>query len=221
MANIRAKFEKKGFDERAYKRCFSKHQQEYIRTKLRCTLLYQQGNSAQQVAQALDLCVTTTRTYLNLYIEQGFEALCRKVVRPHKTMLTPEQQQAFKQFLLTKRPCDVGLEGNIWTGKQLRAYLKATYQVTYHSGISDLLERLNLSHQKAHADYGNADESQQKAFVDNLKDTLLQANEKRAVVKFDAFSICEKPGTAYAWAEKNTRPRVVTNEKKEPAPMAF
>lgn len=113
----------------------------------------------------------------------------------------------------------MGLAGNLWTGNLLQAYLKNTYQVAYKSGIYDLLERLQLSHQKAHADYGNAEESEQVAFVAQLKDTLLQANQKRAVVKFDEFSICEKPSTSYAWAEKNTRPRLVTNEKKERAPL--
>lgn len=66
MANIRAKFEQKGFDEAAYKRFFSRHQAEYIRRKLRTVLLYQQGKSVQQVAQLLDISEASTRTYLHL-----------------------------------------------------------------------------------------------------------------------------------------------------------
>jgi hypothetical protein len=94
----------------------------------------------------------------------------------------------------------VGLEGNIWTGTLMRQYLKNTYDVTYKSGIYDLLERLELSHQKAHADYGNAKEEDQIAFINELKDTLLQADDKTAVVKFDEFSVSTKTSTYYGWA---------------------
>ena len=218
MANIRTKFAQAGFDAQQYQRYFSRHQLEYIRRKLRTICLYAQGHSVREVAQLLTISEASTRTYLNRYLNGGFAGLCERVKRPQKSLLTPEQQAAFKEVLLNRHPSEVGLEGNLWTGKLLRAYLKNTYQVEYNSGIYDLLERLNLSHQKAHADYGNARESDQIAFVNKLKDTLLQANEKRAVVKFDEFSICEKPSTYYAWAEKNTRPRVLTNEKKERAP---
>jgi transposase len=66
--------------------------------------------------------------------------------------LTLAQQAAFKSTLLTSCPQDHGLEGRIWTGTTMKAYLYNTYQVAYTSGIYDLLERLNLSDQKAHAD---------------------------------------------------------------------
>ncbi|MBK8442380.1 MAG: winged helix-turn-helix domain-containing protein [Sphingobacteriales bacterium] len=95
----------------------------------------------------------------------------------------------------------------------MKAYLKATYGVVYKSGIYDLLERLNLSHQKAHFDYGNADKDKQKAFVTDLKEQLLVADDTTAVLMYDEFSISERPTSYYGWAEKNTRPLVVTNEK--------
>jgi hypothetical protein len=93
----------------------------------------------------------------------------------------------------------------------MRNYLKNSYGIVYKSGIYDLLARLNLSHQKAHADYAKSDE--QIAFLDELKNTLLNADKKRAVVKFDEFSVCEKPTPHYGWAEKNTHPKRMTNQK--------
>lgn len=50
---------------------------------------------------------------------------------------------------------------------------------------------------------------------------LLQADEQRAVLMFDEFSVCEKPSSYYGWAEKNTRPKVLTDEKKEPEATDF
>lgn len=40
------------------------------------------------------------------------------------------------------------------------------------SRIYEILDELNLSHQKAHRDYANADEEQQNIFVLNLKKNL-------------------------------------------------
>lgn len=51
--------------------------------------------------------------------------------------------------------------------------------------------------------------------MEDLKTTLINANEKTAVVKFDEFSVCKKPSSYYGWAEKNTRPKFVTDEKNE------
>ena len=163
----------------------------------------------------------SVRTYINIYIEGGFEELCKKVKRPQSSLLTETQSLEFKTVLLSKRPSEVGLTGNIWTGQIMCDYLRKTYNVIYKLGIYDLLERLNLSHQKAHADYGNAKVEEQKAFIADLKQTLLQANSKTAVIKFDEFSVCEKPSSYYGWAEKNTRPKFKTNEKKERAQTDF
>lgn len=221
MGYKRIKFDQKGFDEKAYKRFFHQKQAAYIRTKLRSIQLYHQGKEFEAIAETLNIHHQSVRKYINIYIASGFEGLCQEVVRPQGSLLSPEQSAKFKEILLSKRPCEVGFQGNIWTGELMCQYLKETYQVVYKSGIYDLLERLNLSHQKAHADYDNAKLSEQKAFIEDLKDTLLKADGKTAIVKFDEFSVCEKPSSYYGWAEKNTRPKVVTNEKKEDEPMDY
>lgn len=221
MGYKRVKFEQKGFDENEYEKYFHYKQAEYIRSKLRCILLYYQGKEYEYISSALSLHPQSVRKYVNIYLSGGFEQLCKEVIRPQDSRLTNQQCTAFKEVLLTKRPCEVDLEGNIWTGKIMCQYLKKTYEVDYKSGIYDLLERLNLSHQKAHADYGNAKASEQIAFMEDLKTTILEADEKTALVKFDEFSVCEKPSSYYGWAEKNTRPKLVTDEKKGHEPMAY
>ena len=132
--------------------------------------------------------------------------------------LTKEQLSAFKTVLLTRRPVEEGLEGNIWTGQQMRQFLLARYGVAYKSGIYDLLERLGLSHQRAHADYGNASAADQRQFLEDFRHMLNAADAEHAVLSFDEFSIGAIPTPHYGWAEKNTRPKVVTDEEKEPEP---
>jgi transposase len=221
MGYKRAKFIEKGFDNESYKKCFSQHQEEHIRTKLRSIKLYSEGHEFEAVSKLLQIHEQSVRSYVNTYIEGGFEVLCKKIRRPQSSLLTEQQSKDFKEVLLSKRPSDVGLQGNIWTGQIMCQYLKAAYGVTYNSGIYDLLERMNLSHQKAHSDYGNASEAEQRSFIAELKEVLLQADDKCAVIKFDEFSVCEKPTSYYGWAEKNTRPKFTTNEKKASGQMDF
>jgi hypothetical protein len=100
----------------------------------------------------------------------------------------------------------------------MRQFIKREFAADYKSGIYDLLDRLNLSHQKAHSDYQNADKQEQLQFIEDFKQTLLESEENNAALTFDEFSISTKPGNYYGWAERNTRPRVKTDEKNESAP---
>lgn len=214
MGKLRQKFEQKGFDEKEYQSYFHQNQSEYIRKKLRIIKLYHEKMETKQLSKELNVNIQSINKYVNTYISGSFKLLCQKNERPRESFLTAEQSLEFKKIILSKRPFEVGLEGNIWTGKIMCEYLEKTYSITYKSGIYDLLYRLNLTHQKAHADYGNADQEEQIKFFNDLKNSILQANEERIVIKFDEFSISEKPTSYYGWAEKNTRPKVITNEKK-------
>jgi transposase len=214
MGYSRTKFEKRGFDETEYKKYIRKHQSEYIRRKLRCVYLYYQGREFREIPIEIDVHWQSVRKYINEYILGGFELLCKKIKRKHRTLLNEAQMLDFKGIILSKLPCDVGMEGNIWTGNLMIEYLKNTYNIVYKSGIYDLLERLNLSHQRSHFDYGNADKEKQKAFIDDLKNQILTSDEHTAILMYDEFSISQRPTSYYGWAEKNTRPQVITDEKK-------
>ena len=221
MENKRISFDLKDFEDEAYKKYFHQNQEEYIRIRLRSVKLYHEGKTFHEIAKTLTIHHQTVRKYVNRYILGGFSKLCERDKRPHKTLLNESQCIAFKEILLNKRPNEVGLSGNIWTGKIMCEYLKNTYNVVYKSGIYDLLERLNLSHQKAHADYGNADPIQQKEFLEDFKNALLAADSQTSIIQFDEFSVCQTPSSFYGWAEKNTRPKCTTNEKKKKGLMDF
>lgn len=214
MNSLRPKFDQRGFDAGQWQSQMHRHPVEYIRRKLRLIEQYAKGKALNDLALQYHLHPQTIRTYISTYTQGGFDHLCQAEKRPQPTRLTPQQEADFKRTLLHSRPADHDLKGNIWTGQLMLEYLRLTYLIDYRSGIYDLLERLNLSHQKAHADYGNADPIKQQAFLDAFKASLLQADETHAVVVYDEFWVSEKPTAYYGWAEKNTRPQPVTNEKK-------
>jgi transposase len=214
----KSEFDKLGFDEIKWTKYFQRYQQEYLRKRLRAIKLFAENTAVSTICQTLSLNKNTVYLFVNLYLKEGFEGLCRPAVRPKPTLLSKEQELSFKQTIVTKAPFECGLEGNIWNGQLMREFIKREFAVDYKSGIYDLLARLNLSHQKAHADYQNASKEEQFQFLDRFKQTLLESDQQNVTLTFDEFSISSKPSNYYGWAEKNTRPRVKTDEKNEPAP---
>jgi transposase len=154
MGYSRKQFQAKGFDEAEWQSFYHRRQQGYIRLKLTSIKLYWQGQSVAQIALTLSVSTASVRQYLRLYLTYGLPGLCQPTKRPQPSCLTVEQAAAFKTVLLTSCPQDQGLQGRIWTGATMKAYLHHTYQVSYQSGVYDLLERLGLSHQKAHRSGG-------------------------------------------------------------------
>ncbi|MGI8494256.1 MAG: helix-turn-helix domain-containing protein [Pyrinomonadaceae bacterium] len=215
----KTEFDKLGFDRTKWSKYFQRYQQEYIRRRLRAIKLFAENTDVSTICQTLSLNKNTFYLFINLYLKEGFEGLCRLAVRPKPTLLSPAQELAFKQTIISKAPFECGLEGNIWNGGLMREFITREFKVEYKSGIYDLLERLNLSHQKAHSDYQNASHQEQIQFIEDFKQTLLASDENNAVITFDEFSISSKPSNYYGWAERNTRPRVKTDEKNAAEPM--
>lgn len=213
--------EKKGFDEAVWNKFFRRYQQEYIRKRLRAVKLFAENIEVSVICEQLEINKNSFYLFIRIYLAEGFTGLCRRTVRNHKTRLTKEQELGFKQTIVAKVPFECDLEGSIWTGELMRQFISREFGIDYKSGIYDLLDRLNLSHQKAHSDYQNADKNEQLQFVEDFKQTLLASEENNAVITFDEFSISTKPTNYYGWAEKNTRPRVKTDEKNESAPTDF
>ena len=219
MASLRAAFDQQGWDQSQYDRYLKKHTSEKVRRKLRTLNLNHQQTKLVVIVEKMALSLPTIRTYITTFAQGGFAALCQPEVRPRAGRLTSQQAAEFKHILLTSRPSDHHIEASIWTAEPMRAYLRQAYGVDYRSGIYNLLEPLRLSHQRAHADYGNADPAEQQACWHALEAVLLSNAATHAVVAFDEFSVSEKPSSYYGWAEKNTRPLVVTDEKKGVASM--
>lgn len=214
----KAEFDKNVFDEVQWSKYFRLHQQEYIRKRLRAIKLFAENKDVPTICQTLSLNKNSVYSFLNTYLKEGFSGICRLAERPKPTRLSKEQELSFKQTIISKAPFECALEGNLWTGGLMRQLIRREFEVDFTSGIYDLLKRLNLSHQKAHSDYQNADKNEQLEFIEDFKQTLIESDENNAVITFDEFSISSKPSNYYGWAEKNTRPRVKTDEKNVSAP---
>lgn len=75
-------------------------------------------------------------------------------------------------MLLKQTPRDCGIDRNLWTAKIMIQVIDRKWNVQLkNSRIYEIIGELNLSYQKAHRDYANADKGQQKQFVEILKKT--------------------------------------------------
>ncbi|MDJ0554042.1 MAG: winged helix-turn-helix domain-containing protein [Microcoleaceae cyanobacterium MO_207.B10] len=65
-------------------------------------------------------------------------------------------------------PRDYGINRNIWTGQIISGVFDLRWGVKLKTTrIYEILKELNLSYQKAHRDYANANKEEQKTFISN------------------------------------------------------
>lgn len=210
----RSKFDAIGFDKAVWYKHYPQHQTSYIRMRLNCIQHFAAGYDFAGVTAHFGIGSQAVRNAVDAYIIGGYAAVVKRISRPQPTLLTAAQTADFRHIILTTHPTEHGFSANIWTAGVMIDYLQQTYNVTYKTGIYDLLDRLNLSHQRAHSDDSNAAPVAPSAFIADLEAMLYTEPPSTAIVFADEFSVCEKPTSYYGWAERNSRPKVPTNEKK-------
>jgi hypothetical protein len=103
--------------------------------------------------------------------------------------LNPLGQQETKEMVLNDRPTKYGIEREIWTGKIIAFVIKQRWGVDLKTPrIYEILDNLNLSHQKTHRDYENASPEKQKEFV-----KMLKKNAPRESVGRKFYSLMNSP----------------------------
>lgn len=112
-------------------------------------------------------------SWIDAYLTGGLAQLVVAITHDKPSRLSVEQQQQLKAMLLTQSPSDYGIERHIWTGAIIAEVIQQRWDVQLKdSRIYDILDELGLSHQRGHRDYANADQQQQKQWVDAVKKKL-------------------------------------------------
>jgi transposase len=150
----------KGFDEKEWKKLYHKHQQEYVRRRLRfiagCVDLEANLNRVQlhnkyEIHSRFDI-------WIEAFLSGGLEKLCQPIKRKIKNRISDIQKQELRNIILTQIPKDYGIDRNLWTAEVIIELIKTKWNVDYKdSRIYEILDDLGLSHQKAHRDYANSD----------------------------------------------------------------
>lgn len=164
--------QKKPFERDEWQKYYYRHQQQYIRHRLKAIELLHQGNSRLQVSEQVGCSYDTLTSWLRKYLQGGLKALVSPIRHQKPSRLSVEQQQQLKEMILTQRPTEYGIERQMWTGAILSQVIAQRFEVQLKdSRIYELLDELGLSYQRAHRDYANADPKAQKEWVNTVKKT--------------------------------------------------
>jgi len=158
------------------KKLKNKYQQQYIRKRLNAIEFLWQGESRPEVCKLVrcsyQILDNWLDTMINLGTDKGLAQLATPITKTFTWRLPDEKKEKFKQVVLTQSPQDYGMEDLVWTGKTLVQFLSQEWQVRYKPRrVYDILSELNLSHQRAHRDYADADPRQQRKYGKRLKKT--------------------------------------------------
>jgi transposase len=206
----------KGLDEDEWQKSWNKYQQQYIRKRLQAIKYLHEGQSRKEVIVKLGCARESIATWLDMYDEQGLKGLTKLVKRKKTQSLSKEQKAEMKVMLLEQKPTTYGIDRQIWTGKIIQEVIQKKWEVELKdSRIYDILKEMGLSHQKAHRDYENADKEQQQKFIATIKKKLQELKPRERLIFYDEFAVYDRPSLYYAWAERNSKPEVPSNEKRK------
>lgn len=163
---------KKQLDLEQWQKLYYQNQQSYLRARLLAIKFLAEGKTRTEVSQLLNCTYKTLTSWIDKYLEGGLEKLTESIKHRVPQRLSPVQKQEFKQMLLEQTPLEYGIDRNLWTAKVMIRVIKQKWNVQLKdSRIYEIIGELNLSYQKGHRDYANADKTKQKQFVELLKKT--------------------------------------------------
>lgn len=155
-----------------WQKLYYKYQQSYLRQRLLAIKYLSEGKSRTEVSELLGCTYKTLTSWIDKFLAGGLEKLTEPITHQVPSRLNAEQQQELKRMLLSQKPTDYGIDRYIWTGQIICNVIYQRWEVSLKdSRIYEIMADLNLSHQKAHRDYANADQEQQIEFVETLKKT--------------------------------------------------
>lgn len=170
MGNRTIDFQKQQLNDKQWQLLYYQNQQSYLRARLLAIKFLAEGKTRTEVSQLVNCTYKTLTSWIDKYLEGGLEQLTESIKHQVRQRLSPLQKQEFKQMLLFQTPIDYGIERNLWTAKIMIQVIDQKWKIQLKdSRIYEIIRELNLSDQKGHRDYANADKNQQKQFVELLK----------------------------------------------------
>lgn len=151
-----------------WQKLYYKNQKQYLRKRLLAIRYLYEGKSRTEVSELLNCNYKTLSTGIDKFLEGGLDELTKRICHQVSSRLNLEQKQELKRILLEELPRDYGINRNIWTGQIISGVFDLRWGVKLKTTrIYEILKELNLSYQKAHRDYANANKEEQKTFISN------------------------------------------------------
>lgn len=137
--------------------------------RLHGVLLVAQGMNCPEVARLLGDAPRSVEYWVGRFEKEGLAGLVEGE-RPGRPRRLNEKQMEAVDRILRRPPREVGLGGNIWDGKTLRAWLEQKYEI--HLGVRQcqrIFRQLGFRLRKPRPALAQADPELQKAHKKNFK----------------------------------------------------
>lgn len=201
-------------DRDIWQKHYYAHQKHWQRRRLLALKAVWDGLSLAEVSRQQNIRPQTLSQWLNSYLHGGFDALLTRHETPRKQLLSEQKQRIVRFILLHKQPVDYGIDSYQWTSKYLKEVIFKKWEITISTDrLYQLFDEWGLSYQKAHRDYGPTNTLKQAEFIGELKQKTEQLDEHSALIALDEFALQSVPYTHYAWAEKNSKPKIESDER--------
>lgn len=172
MSSRTKELKKRQLNLEQWQKLYYQNQKSYLRVRLLAIKFLSEGKTRTEVSQLVNCTYKTLTSWIDKYLEGGLEKLIESIQHQAPQRLNPVQKQEFKQMLLEKTPQDYGIDRNLWTAKIMIKVIEQKWNARFQdSRIYEIIQELNLSYQKGHRDYANADKGKQRQFVELLKKT--------------------------------------------------
>jgi len=175
--------------------------------RIKCILLLDTGDSAEDITHYLFLSLTTVNNYLNKYQTGGLELLVQDNYLGTECRLTREQQESLTSHL----------EENLYqTILSVRKYIVSEYSISYaESGVRHLLNRLGFVDKKPKAVPGKANPELQAEFLSKLEQKLSENSSNTAVFFADGTHPQHNTDCSYGWIKKGQIKEIKTNTGRQ------
>lgn len=175
--------------------------------RIKTILLLNDGWNYEQIAKALLLDDATLRRYLELYQEEGLDALVEDHYKGKSPKLNEEQCAQLKTHLE---------QVTYLSTKPIVVYIQQNFQVKYTSeGLVHLLHRLGFVYKKTKPVPGKADPEKQKAFLEAYHELKERKGPHDRIYFMDGAHPNHNAMPAYGWIIKGVIKEIPTNTARK------
>ncbi len=186
-----------------------------VKLKLALLNMVASGMSVEDAASFLGIKLRTAYSWINKWIEEGYEAMSVKKRDGRPPKLNKEQKKKLKNVLKEKE---------YWTTKEINELIKDEFGVEYKkSQLYELLKELKMHHSKPYILDVKKPENANEILAETLDEVLraLKAQEyelKDIIIGFfDETSPQLSPNTVKLWSFKKLKMRRITTRQKKRA----
>lgn len=214
MLNFRLSLSNKNMAELQYELEKSRKKGDF-KTVNRITsiLSIDSGYNINEVAEIMRLSYKTVYQWLSKYLRENVGGLInkKKIGRPSK--LTKSQRNTLVKLIETSPEAN-GFTGSCWRSPMIQELILQKFNVFYSvKYISELLQSLGLSYQKAKFIAAGQDDAKREEWLNTTwKSILKSANRRKGYILFGDEASFPQWGTlSYTWAKKGKQPIVKTS----------